>query len=196
MPPLSKSSVRRVLATHNPSEVNEPGMIPAAVALILHDTGKDGGLEALFIKRATRIGDPWSGQIALPGGRREPEDADLLATAIRETLEETGVALETAEQLGQLDDLHPRTPVLPPVVVRPFVFALSERPALSPSDEVSRAFWVSFAHLLDPGVRREVKLVVRGVERVFPAYDLGDDIIWGMTERIITPFFERLQQET
>ncbi|HTR20262.1 MAG TPA: CoA pyrophosphatase [Gemmatimonadales bacterium] len=195
MATFTKSSVRRVLAAYPANDVDEPGTVPAAVALILHDAGNDTGLEALFIKRAVRSGDPWSGQIALPGGRRDPEDADLLATAMRETREETGVVLESAEQLGRLDDLHPRTPVLPPVVVRPFVFALSERPALRPSDEVDRAFWVSFAHLLDPAVRREVKLIVRGVERVFPAYDLGDDVIWGLTERIVTPFLERLQRE-
>jgi len=193
---LTKSIVRQVLAAHPPAEVNEPGTVPAAVALILHEAGgtAGGGLEALFIKRAIRAGDPWSGQIALPGGRRDPADRDLEATAIRETLEEIGVSLESAERLGQLDDLHPRTPVLPPVVVRPFVFALPERPPLRPSEEVSRAFWVSFADLLEPRVRREVKLVVRGAERVFPAYDLGDDVIWGMTERIVTPFLERLHQ--
>src|SRR5438093_2935884 len=100
-------------------------MIAAAVAVVLHD-GNDG-IEALCIHRAVRAGDVWSGQIAFPGGRRDPGDADLLATAIRETMEEVGVDLSSAERLGVLDDLYPRTPVLPPVVVRPFVFALTSR---------------------------------------------------------------------
>ncbi len=111
---------RNKLRDFKPTEIPfESGMIAAAVAVILHDGA--AGLETLFIHRAVRAGDTWSGQIAFPGGRREPTDTDLLATAIRETMEEIGVDLSAAERLGVLDDLYPRTPVLPPVVVRPFV---------------------------------------------------------------------------
>src|SRR5258706_15048364 len=118
-------------------------MIPAAVGVILHDG--DDGLEALFIRPAVRAGDTWSGQIAFPGGRRDPGDADLLATAIRETMEEVGVDLSGAERLGGLDDLYPRTPVLPPVVVRPFVFALTARPTIVVGpEEGQEALLVSF----------------------------------------------------
>ena len=161
-------------------------MIPAAVAVILHE-GADG-LEALFIRRAVRAGDTWSGQIAFPGGRREPRDADLLDTAIRETHEEIGVNLLEAERLGVLDDLYPRTPVLPPVVVRPFVFALTEQPPITPSSEVQEAFWVSFRALAAPGVRGEVTVDHPGIpRRVLPSYTLGNRTIWGMSERILTP---------
>src|SRR5213079_3564141 len=147
-------------------------------------------LETLFIHRAVRAGDTWSGQIAFPGGRREPTDPDLLTTAIRETLEEVGVDLSGAERLGVLDDLYPRTPVLPPVVVRPFVFALARRAALVPSDEVQRAFWLPLGRLSEPGVRREVTLTLRGAVRVLPAYVVDGEMIWGMTERILTPFVD------
>ena len=70
-------------------------VVEAAVALILLPTS-DGDLEALFIKRAEVEGDPWSGQMAFPGGRRDPVDDDLLATAARATLEETGIDLARA----------------------------------------------------------------------------------------------------
>lgn len=161
-------------------------MIAAAVAVILHD-GSDG-LETLFIQRAVRVGDTWSGQIAFPGGRRELTDADLGTTAIRETLEEVGVDLSAAERLGVLDDLYPRTPVLPPVVVRPFVFALTERPTIVISPEVQDAFWVSFRALKAPGVLGEIAIDHPGIpRRVLPAYTLGNRIIWGMSERILTP---------
>ena len=98
--------------------------------------------------------------------------------------------LSGAERLGVLDDLHPRTPTLPPVVVRPFVFALARRAALVPSDEVQRAFWLPLGRLSQPGVRREVTLTLRGAVRVFPAYLVDNDVIWGMTERILTPFVD------
>jgi 8-oxo-dGTP pyrophosphatase MutT (NUDIX family) len=156
------------------------------VAIMLHDG--DDGLEALFIHRAVRAGDTWSGQIAFPGGRREPRDEDLLATGIRETHEEIGVDLSAAERLGVLDDLHPRTRVLPPVVVRPFVFGLTVRPTLTLSTEVQDAFWVSFRGLLAPGIRGEMTVDHPGIPRqALPAYTLGKHTIWGMSERILTP---------
>ena len=180
-------AARLKLRDYRPVEIPfEPGMIAAAVAVMLHEG--DEGLEALFIHRAVRAGDVWSGQIAFPGGRREPSDADLLTTAIRETQEEVGLDLTTAERLGVLDDLHPRTPVLPPVVVRPFVFALTSRQLMTLSLEVQEAFWVSFQALQAPEARGEVTIDHPGIpRRVLPAYILGNRTIWGMSERILTP---------
>jgi len=188
---LTLDHVRRALRGHEARTVEIADARPAAVALVLLDGNKTTGLEILLIRRAERADDPWSGQIAFPGGRYEPDDPDLLATAIRETREETGVDLTSAEQLGPLDDLYPRTPTLPPVVVRPFVFVLGRRPPpLVPSDEVQRAFWLPLWRLGEAGVRREITLTLRGVERTFPAYLVDDELIWGMTERILTPFIE------
>jgi 8-oxo-dGTP pyrophosphatase MutT (NUDIX family) len=189
---ITLAAVRQAVRDHppQPAEAPAPDARPAAVALVLLSTPQ--GLELLLIRRAERADDPWSGQIALPGGRREPGDRDLLITAIRETREETGVDLVAAEQLGALDDLYPRTATLPPVVVRPFVFALDARPALVPSDEVQRAFWVPLARLTEPRVRREITLTLSGAKRTFPAYAVGDDVIWGMTERILTPLLDRI----
>src|SRR5690348_13096517 len=125
---ITVATARAALRGYRPKPVEAPDARPAAVALVLID-GADG-LEILLIRRAERADDPWSGQVALPGGRYEPGDGDLLTTAMRETREETGVDLAAAERLGGLDDLHPRTATLPPVVVRPFVFAIPSRPAL------------------------------------------------------------------
>jgi 8-oxo-dGTP pyrophosphatase MutT (NUDIX family) len=187
---MNLSTVRHALRDNRPLEVNEPGTIPAAVAIVLIEG--PAGLETLFIERAERESDPWSRQIAFPGGRRDPGDGDLLATAIRETREETGVDLANAERLGALNDMYPRTPVLPPVVVRPFVFALAERPEIAPSDEVHAAFWVPLATLKAPGVHQTVTVTPRGMTLSVPAYIVGPHVIWGMTERILTPLLERL----
>lgn len=185
---ITLAAVRRALRDHRPRVADAPEARPAAVALVLLEGQQ--GLEILIIKRAERGDDPWSGQIALPGGRYGAGDLDLEATAVRETREETGVDLSGAERLGALDDLHPRTSLLPPVVVRPFVFALTRRATLVPSDEVQRAFWLPLARLSEPGVRREVTLTLRGGTHTLPAYLVDDDLIWGMTERILTPFVD------
>jgi 8-oxo-dGTP pyrophosphatase MutT (NUDIX family) len=187
---MNLSDVRHALRDNRPVEVNEPGTIPAAVAIVLIEV--EGGLEVLFIERAERENDPWSRQIAFPGGRRDPDDADLAATAIRETREETGVELGQAERLAALNDMHPRTPVLPPVVVRPYVFGLPQRPEITPSDEVHAAFWVPLAILRAPGVHQTVTVTPRGMSLSVPAYIVGPHVIWGMTERILTPFLQRL----
>jgi len=182
------AAVRRALASHRARAELAPEARPAAVALILTEGAE--GVATLLIRRAERSGDPWSGQIALPGGRFEPQDPDLLATAIRETREETGVDLTTAERLGVLDDLYPRTPLLPPVVVRPFVFSIAQAPPLTLSDEVHTAFWVPLARLRDTGAHGTISLELRGAVRTFPAYVLGEHTVWGMTERILTPFLD------
>jgi 8-oxo-dGTP pyrophosphatase MutT (NUDIX family) len=185
---ITVAAARRGLRDHRPQPADAPDARPAAVALVLVDGLS--GLEILLIRRAERANDPWSGQIALPGGRHDAADADLLTTAIRETREETGVDLSGAERLGVLDDLHPRTATLPPVVVRPFVFAIARSFPLVPSDEVQRAFWLPLARLFEPGVRRDISLTLRGERRTFPAYLVDDAVIWGMTERILTPFLQ------
>ena len=189
---ITLAAVRRALRDHRPRPADAPEARPAAVALVLLEG--QHGLEIVIIKRAERGDDPWSGQIALPGGRHDARDRDLEATAVRETHEETGVDLTGAERLGALDDLYPRTSLLPPVVVRPFVFALARRTALVPSDEVQRAFWLPLERLSEPGVRREVTLTLRGGAHTLPAYLVDEDLIWGMTERILTPFLELVSQ--
>ena len=183
--------VRRVLESRPGRADHDPAARPAAVALVLHE--RPDGLSALFIKRAVRDGDPWSGQIAFPGGRYQEADRDLLSTAIREAREEVGIHLDPEEQLGALDDVNPRTPQLPPIVVRPYVFAVPERPALVASpEEVQRAFWISLSRLSDPATRTQITRTLRGVPRTFTAYQLEGEIIWGMTERILRSFLERI----
>jgi 8-oxo-dGTP pyrophosphatase MutT (NUDIX family) len=163
-----------------------PDAIWAAVALVLVPHPDS----LLLIRRAERSGDPWSGQVGLPGGRRDPDDATLLSTAVREAVEEVGVHLPANACLGALDDVAPRTPVLPPIAVRPFVFALAELPPLTLNPEVASAHWVPLRRLRDPAVLRPHSIALRGELRSFPAYHLEDLVVWGMTERILSKFIE------
>ena len=163
----------------------DPGARLAAVALVLR-AGEDGEPELLFIRRAERSGDPWSGPVAFPGGRKDPGDASLEATAIRETVEETGVDLaRDGVILGRLDDLQPRAPSLPPVMVRPFVAAVGPGVTLTLNYECADAFWVPLAWLGDPASRRLTMLRERGMELQVYSYQRGEHLIWGMTERIL-----------
>lgn len=162
---------------------DDPATVWAAVALIVVADA------FLLIRRAERTGDPWSGHLALPGGRRQPADADLLATAIRETREEVGIVLERSDLIRALADVIPRTPSLPPVAVRPFVFALGEQPPVVPNPEVASALWIPLADLGAPGALRELPVTLRGERRSFPAYATSAGPVWGMTERILTSFF-------
>jgi len=171
------------LAATPPRRVEMPERPHAAVALLLAPDPD----RILLIRRAEREGDPWSGQLALPGGRREAHDGDLLDTAIRETREETGVLLDRAWQRLELDDLAPITPVLPPIVVRPYLFLLETALVAGLSREVAHAAWVALADLAAPGVYREVDISVRGAPRRVSGYHLDQGLLWGMTERIVTP---------
>lgn len=187
----SLAHVRRVVGSRPGVVDHDASARPAAVAVILHEAAD--GISALFIKRAEQLGDPWSGQIAFPGGRFEEGDSDLLSTAIREAREETGIDLDAAEMLGALDDVNPRSPHLPPIFVRPFVFALQHRPPHTNSPaEVQRSFWIPFRTLLDPATSDQITLTFRGVPRTFTAYKVEGEVIWGMTERIVRLFLERI----
>src|SRR5688572_15001632 len=88
---------------------NDPGVATetpaAAVAAILREVPGMSAAELFFIRRAEHPQDPWSGHIAFPGGRRDPGDPNLLATAMRETLEEVGIDLSRAKLLGRLPDV-------------------------------------------------------------------------------------------
>ncbi len=174
------------LAARRVRQVTDPTRREAAVALLF----LPGPDRILLIRRAEREGDPWSGHIALPGGRRDAADRDLLDTALRETVEETGIALSRAAERAVLDDLAPITPALPPIVVRPFAFLMEREPIVVASDEVAAADWVSLDALADPEVRRPAELLVRGAPMQVEGYHLPAGLLWGMTERILTPVIE------
>jgi 8-oxo-dGTP pyrophosphatase MutT (NUDIX family) len=160
----------------------------AAVALVLRPlTTDDAAL--LLIRRAERADDPWSGQIALPGGGFDPGDTSLEATALRETREEVGLDLTAQGRvLGALDDLRPRTPRLPSIIVRPFVTVYHGDPAVTVSDEVAEARWVPLSALWHPDARARTAVHARGRTFEVDAVHHGDFTIWGMTERILSGF--------
>jgi 8-oxo-dGTP pyrophosphatase MutT (NUDIX family) len=180
------SSLKDRLSGRASRRVEDAGIMETAVALIL--TPGKLGLEALFIRRAERADDPWSGHIALPGGRRDPQDADRLATAVRETKEEVGLALPPSALLGALDDLAPSVPRLPPLVIRPYVFGFATRPVARLSEEVSEVMWLPLAEL--PACEGMTSVTIRGVPVEVPCFNRGGVVIWGLTYRILSGFLK------
>jgi 8-oxo-dGTP pyrophosphatase MutT (NUDIX family) len=169
----------------------------AAVTLFLRPAGggADGdavgdSAEILFIKRAVRAGDPWSGHLAFPGGRAEESDATLADLAIREAAEEVGIDTRRGGRLlGRLTTVRPLSTRIPSIAVTPFV-ALAPRgviPRLQP-DEVESAFWMPVAELRKSGRSTTVRWDGKDGTRELPAFPSPKGPIWGITERILSQF--------
>jgi 8-oxo-dGTP pyrophosphatase MutT (NUDIX family) len=164
----------------------------AAVGVVLHEAPT--GAELLFIERAKREGDFWSGDMAFPGGRADETDADLEATARREVREELGFDLP--DPLGRIDDFdsraHHRNYHL---VVAGFVYAVESKPAIEPSSEVAAALWIPLRDLVAPHawIHHERRFGA-GIQRV-PAIAYDGRVIWGMTYRMLSTLVRRIGYE-
>jgi 8-oxo-dGTP pyrophosphatase MutT (NUDIX family) len=182
---LRLSIQRRVPAT-----VNDEVAQRAAVAVIV--TG-DPQPAILFVKRKERPGDPWSGQMAFPGGYAAPTDGSPPATAERETLEEAGLDLANAgRRLGMLDELHPRSVYLPRIIVTPCVFSLPSRLELRPGAEVDAAVWLGVSDLFAPASRRPFEVMLPTGRQGFESIVVDGFTIWGLTERVLGQLAEVL----
>jgi len=153
----------------------------AAVSIIVRDRQSPC---VLLIKRAERPGDPWSGQIAFPGGKTQPGDRTVRATAVRETLEEVGIDLERAAEF--LGYGSPATTHTGSMDVVPSVFALKEGVEARPNEEVASFRWVDLADLLAPEAETTYTLQYDGNSVGVPAFAVGDYIVWGLTHRILS----------
>jgi 8-oxo-dGTP pyrophosphatase MutT (NUDIX family) len=169
----------------------------ASVAVVLRSSA--GGPEILLLKRAENPADPWSGNVALPGGRRDPEDTDSLATARRETLEESGLDLDQhGRHLGPLDDL--------PAVARglrinlnisPHVFELHTDAELRlQASEIAAYRWAPLAPLLNGERRTSHPYRHEGQLLHLPAYDVDGWVVWGLTFQMLQMLFEEIRALT
>ena len=144
----------------------------AAVALLLRVSSQD--FEVLLVKRVENPTDFWSGQVALPGGRREVRDESLKQTAIRETLEETGNDLN--HDCRFLGVLEASTPAGRRVKVLPFVFFLEREVSVRLNrSELEGFVWVELEDLI------KHKGTAKFSFGEFPAYIVENYVIWGLT---------------
>jgi len=159
--------------------VQEGLVADAAVALLLRMVNEE--LEVFLVKRVESPSDPWSGNVALPGGKRTPEDRDLKQTVVRETLEETNInLLYRCRFLGVLETLisTPR----PEMKILPFVVLVEHEPTVRLNYELDSFAWISLRRL----IRNRTKVKFSFGER--DAYVFDDVIVWGLTYRVLEMF--------
>ena len=209
---LTLSAIQSGLRGREPLVLPTDGGGRAAVAAILQEVPRPGAagvradagdpgdagarpLRMLFIERATRADDPWSGRIAFPGGMAEPGDAGIRATAERETREEVGLDLTPAEILSRLDDVEGAAPGYERLVVSAFVYHVDQPPALTLNHEVRDALWVPVHGLLDAAHHVPYYWPREQRESHYPGIVVGHperQVVWGLTYRFLELFFDAL----
>ena len=170
-----------------------PSAPRAAVAAIFRSG--NSGAEVLFIQRATKASDPWSGQMAFPGGRAEERDASPQATARRETSEEIGLELDPAAYIGSLHELDGGRANGRQIIVSAHGFWLDgPQPQVTLNHEVADVVWVPLTELGD--ANRYIDYHYPLVGRDFPGIQLDADgqVVWGLTLRLLSDLFDRLGQ--
>jgi 8-oxo-dGTP diphosphatase len=179
---LTHTDIVKKLAQHLGEISSEQGA-NAAVALLIKGTTNPS---ILFVKRIQNPTDPWSGQIALPGGKRDGKDKNLKDTVIRETLEETGINLKRYRFLGIMSAQN-STP-RPEIKVLPFAIFLEHEPAITLSErELEKYVWIPIEKLA------QNKATVTFSFGESPAYVINDTVIWGLTYRIIEELMQILK---
>lgn len=173
--------VRSVLSNHRPRTFPGTGMLSKAAVAAVFSEAPD--LQLLFIRRAENPKDRWSGHMAFPGGRMDPDDHSPLAAAHRETREEIDLDLSQHGRLiGELSHVPAKPRHRLPLVVVPYVFALEDVPPLTPDEsEVAEAIWVPMSFLMDPTNRETLVWRMGALSKTLPCYRWQGREIWGMT---------------
>jgi 8-oxo-dGTP pyrophosphatase MutT (NUDIX family) len=186
-------TIRSKLAAYRPARVERVDRNQASVAVVLREGPHSA--ELLLIERAAREGDPWSGDMAFPGGRLERGDDSSQSTAARETFEEVGVDLSRARYLGRLDDRVGNPRISPGLLIATHAFHLEHaQDFMIDEKEVRTAFWFPITGLLDEA--RHVEHVIPQMPDLrFPGIVVGlpdRHIVWGLTFRILDHLLEVL----
>jgi len=170
--------------------IPDPSLPPGAPAAVLIPIVASPEASLLFTVRSDDL-RRHSGEISFPGGARHDEDADLLATALRETEEELGIAPGSFDVVGRMG---PQLSHVSGYAVVPFVGLLAELPELRPNPmEVAEVLEVPLATLLE--VERLVARTWQGATYHTYEYATGGHTVWGLTGRILHELLETIRRE-
>ena len=192
---MTVADIQSRLARYQPALIDDPKVARASVAIVLRD-GRNG-VELLLIQRAVRDDDPWSGHVAFPGGRRDPDDVNPVATAVRETREEVGIDLATGgAPIGRLDELRAIARHRPlDLVISPVVFALAGPATITVAPrEVESAVWVPLAFFASAAARGTYRRSLDGIDSEFPAFRYQHYTVWGLTHRMLESFLSIVRE--
>ena len=163
--------------------------VEAVVAILLWDD-PDRGLQTLLVQRAEREGDPWSGQIGLPGGRVKQNIESPRTALHREVKEEVGIKLEeVGVELGSLSVGHPMRRM--EMRVQPWVYGLRAKPKVSLGSEIADSFWVNLSEL--PSKMQMTEIMIRKEPRSVESYLVDGKVVWGFTYRVLTELLPILE---
>jgi 8-oxo-dGTP pyrophosphatase MutT (NUDIX family) len=158
--------------------------------------GQPAWQSVLLIRRSEREDDSWSGHWSFPGGRCDPQDPDLLHTALRELQEECGIGLWREQMRAALPPVLARRRVGPYLWVAPFVFEVEdELSTVLDAREAVEAVWIPRTLLLDPARHCLQCVPRRPPEMLFPAIKLNGVPLWGFTYRLITDWLGLLPKQ-
>jgi 8-oxo-dGTP pyrophosphatase MutT (NUDIX family) len=163
--------------------------VEAVVAILLWDE-PGRRLQTLLVQRAEREGDPWSGQIGLPGGRVKQAIETPRIALHREVEEEVGIKLEeVGVELGSLSVGHPMRRM--EMRVQPWVYGLRVKPKVSISSEIAGSFWVNLAEL--PSTKKMSEITIRNQPWSVESFVVDGKVVWGFTYRVLTELFPILE---
>jgi len=191
---LSLRRVEQRLAAHRPKDLPRVASARRAAVAALLRYRRDAP-DVLLMQRVERADDRWSGQVSFPGGREEEEDADLLATALREVREEVGLDLaDSAKLLGNIDPIRAmaRGKILP-MSIMPFVFLQTSEQEIVVGEEAVDTFWFPLDLAVSGDIDGTYEWKLGPMKLDLPCWNYQGRTVWGLTHQMLTSFLELLR---
>jgi len=157
----------------------------AAVAILVKPIQND--LEFFLVKRAEVDDDPWSGDMAFPGGKKNLQDESLIDTAVREVLEETNIDLKEITVIGFMEPVY--SSVRRSLAVQPVVYIFDDYPDVKLNYELTKYLWAPFREI----IRGKTHATIKGWEG--PVYKVQGETVWGLTFRMLEKIFKLLEED-
>jgi 8-oxo-dGTP pyrophosphatase MutT (NUDIX family) len=181
IPSKIREPLRHVLLERQEQRIPWESSRPASVLIPLVDRG---GEVYVWLIRRTDTMTAHKGQVAFPGGKRDPDDRSSMVTAVRETHEELGFSPDALEVHGRLDDV----PTVTNFIITPWVAWLREDLVPVPCEaEIARAFAVPLKHFVWERPKPQI-FRGKGITRIAPSWHVDNELVWGATARIMSTF--------